>query len=114
MRQNEAFEENYRYLRGCGLTHDQIALNLGVKREALMRRLHRLGLYIPEPAERQTLEVLERLIEGGEPFTIDHLPEAGAQHLLMRAWHAGRLERVGTRPSITNGVRVIIYRKKRS
>lgn len=111
---DEVFIEEYRHFRGFGLSDEQVAFRLGLSREYLLRRARRLGVWRPDPYERQASAVLDRLIDSGEPFTAEALPCLWGDESLPRALLklAGpRVRRVGSRRSALDrhGKRVGLY-----
>jgi hypothetical protein len=107
---SQAFIEDYRFLRALGESHERIAERMGIQQESLMQRLSRLGVYVPDAEELRTLAVLDRLIDSGEPFTVDHLP-GDYPHVVERAVGAGRAVCVGSRIGLFSGKPIGVYRR---
>ncbi|WP_143546584.1 hypothetical protein [Rhodococcus sp. 06-418-5] len=108
----DAFREEYTEMRSRGLSHDRIAQVLGVKRESLLRRCMRTGIYIPEKSEVELRAALDRLIASGRPFVASDLAEFEPGLLgntLRRAAREGRIRSMGTRPRFHGGTRVQIW-----
>ncbi|OZF05220.1 hypothetical protein CH302_00935 [Rhodococcus sp. 15-2388-1-1a] len=99
-REKAARIEAYREMRSAGMSHKRIAEIQGVRFDSLMRWLNRNGVYIPEPLERATYRRLDELIASGQEFTARDLPDDAPRSshtaAVLRAWHNGRIERVGT------------------
>ncbi|OZC54860.1 hypothetical protein CH289_07940 [Rhodococcus sp. RS1C4] len=105
-----------RHFTKFGFSVDQIAERLGYTPVAFKHRLTRYGIDFTEEAKSRMEPVLERLIEGGEDFTIDHLPgfskseAATANGMLDKAVREGRIKKAGTRPGLILRKHVNVYR----
>lgn len=114
MMTKDALAEEYFFFRRWGMTDQQIAERLGIKLDSLMNSLRRQGKSPAAPQEDwRAVLVLEHLIQSGEEFTIDHLPDQGqgAQRLMNRAITTGRIVRIGTRAGLMKSNRIGIYRR---
>lgn len=106
-RTRQEFREDYSDMRSWGMTHEQIAVKLGIKRLSLLRRCSRHDIYIPEAHERATYARLDELIESGVPFTVQDLPIAAPGvngGALRHATGTGRIHCLGFEPGPHGGV----------
>lgn len=81
-RPHKHFVEDYRFLRGQGLSNAAIAERLGVQFESLRRRCARRDCWIPDRVEADAAKRLDALIAAGEPFTVSEFGRAPQPGLL--------------------------------
>lgn len=73
--ENEAhLKENYQFLRGQGLGHQQIAERLGYSESRLQQLVMQLDCRIMEPGEKKCWDTIQKLIERGDTFCVYDMP----------------------------------------
>lgn len=98
----EVFRENVEFLRSCGLTDETIARRLGIAYATFEVKARKAKIPARVPIENRHRVLLDRLIESGEPFTVDDFPtpehNRAISALLTNAKAAKRIRAIGRRP----------------